>query len=64
MTVQTSNLSFKHKNVTDMTSLDIQHRVFMAHTCNKIYFTAGSDLHLTFLGTLNIDCSVTKLFLT
>ncbi len=29
MTVLTSNLSFKHKNVTDMTSLD------MAHTCNK-----------------------------
>ena len=48
MTVPTSNLSFKHKNVTDRTSLDIQHRVFMA----QIYFTAGSDLPLTFLGLL------------
>ena len=59
----TSKLSFKHKNVTDMTSLDRQLRVLWPIPVTNLFYH-GADLPLTFLGSLNINCSVTQTFLT
>ncbi len=48
----TSKLSFKHKNVTDMTSLDIQLRVLWPIPVTNLFYQ-GADLPLTFMGSLN-----------